>query len=624
MLTQLCIRNLGLLAAVDLEFGPGLQIVTGGTGAGKSMLLGALDILGGVRAKTEWIRDGEEEASISGFFVIDDPEARRAIEEQIGIDLEDGELRVERRLRRVGRHRTRINSQEIPLSMLQAIRGHLLDVHGQQAQFALLKPAEQLRALDSYGGLTDEQREFARDYRRLRKLAAEIDAARSQHRARHDRRLYLEHVVEELDDAALRPSERDELERDLAFLEERDQILRTVQGTLEELHDDEQSVTDRLGQRIRRLAPYADLSDGVKEFVDAAESALAALDEAVGALRGVEDEVSQDPGELEMKRERFDLLSRLEEKYQRPVSELCDYLEESRRELEALVSDETSFPEREAELRRGLDDLSRRADVLSKKRREISRELARRLRAELDDLGLADAVWEARFEPLAVDESTEGPSSSENSPAEPVQADEAVLDLSGTAWLGLGEMGADRLEMMFGPNPGESLRPLRQVASGGELSRVMLALKRVLAAAERVGTVVFDEIDSGVGGRLGTEIGRKLAEISVSHQVFCVTHLPQVACYGDRHYHVEKRQSGTGSDARTVTEVVILDEERRTVELASMLRGSGRTETSLREAQEMLAEAQRRRVAPSEPMARRKTSKKKKKKTARRRADSKT
>lgn len=602
MLSQLCIRNLGLLSAVDLELGPGLQIITGGTGAGKSMLLGALDILGGVRAKTEWIRDGEPEASVVGFFIVGDVDVRRSIEDALGIELPDGELRVERRLRREGRHRTRLNGQEMPLSLLQSIRTFLLDVHGQQAQFALLKPAEQLRAIDRLGGLTEEQREFSRDYHALRTLAAEIDEERKQRRELHDRRLYLEHVVTELYEAELRPDEREQLERELLLLEESDQILRTVQGALDELYDDENSLADRLGERLRQLTPYGEMSDGVKGFLEAGGSARAALDEAVGSLRAVQDEVSQDPSLLESKRERFDLLSRLEEKFQRPVRALCAYAEECQAELERLVADDQSLPEREQGLRAGLEDLGQRARALSKRRRAVASTLGSRLRGEFDDLGLGDAVWEASLEPLTPGRSGSSvgkaePASSAKSNASGRQADDPMLELNEEAWLGLNATGADRLEMLFGANPGESLRPLRQVASGGELSRVMLALKRVLAAAEQVGTVVFDEIDSGVGGRLGTEIGRKLAEISRSHQVFCVTHLPQVACFGEQHFHVEKRVDGAESGARTVTEVNRLEEDRRTEELASMLRGSGRTSTSLREAQEMLSEAKEERAA---------------------------
>ena len=583
MLSQLCIRNLGLLSAVDLELGPGLQIITGGTGAGKSMLLGALDILGGVRAKTEWIRDGEDEASVAGFFVIEGDDVRRSIEEALGIELPDGELRVERRLRREGRHRTRLNGQEMPLALLQSIRTYLLDVHGQQAQFALLKPAEQLRAIDRLGGLTEVQQQFSRDYQSLRGLAAEIDSERQQRRELNDRRLYLEHVVAELDEARLEPNEREQLERELSLLEEGDQILRAVQSTLNELYDDEQSLTDRLGERLRQLTPYGEMSEGVRSFLESGASARAALDEAVAALRVVEDEVSQDPALLESKRERFDLLSRLEEKFQRPVADLCRYAVECQQELEQLVADDLSLPEREATLRDGLEDLGRRARSLSKKRRAVAAELGAELEREFEDLGLGDAVWEASFESLAT-----------NSNVDPRQSDDPMLELNHEAWLGLNATGADRLEMLFGANPGESRRPLRQVASGGELSRVMLALKRVLAAADQVGTVVFDEIDSGVGGRLGTEIGRKLAEISRSHQVFCVTHLPQVACFGEHHFHVEKRVEGAGEElgARTVTEVDRLEGERRTEELASMLRGSGRTRTSIQEAREMLSEAQ--------------------------------
>lgn len=561
MLAQLAIRNLGLIEDAVLDFGPGLHAITGETGVGKSMLLGSLALLRGERSRADMVRSGCAEAHVAGFFTLDGEPQRRAVAEAAGVPVEDGELRLERRLRANGRHRALVNGEEVPHALLARIGALLFEFQGQRAQLSLLEPREQLRFLDRWAQLGTEVAEFGAAFARARALGERIDGLRRAAAERNDRRLFLSHVASELREAALRTGEREELERELGFLEERDAIHARIQGALERFHDGEGSVLDALDSTEKELAAFRALHAGLGEFLGACATARAALGDGVRALRAIEADIEQDPGRAQEARDRLDLLVRLEERYRRRGDALAAYHAEVEAELEVLCAEDAGLPELERDLATQLDDLGARARAIAQRRRRAAERLARAMTGELADLGMQNARFEARLETMAPDD----------------------------GWLGLGSSGGDRLEFWFGPNPGEGETRLRETASGGELSRVMLALRCTLTDTDGVPVLIFDEVDAGVGGRLGVSLGKKLAQIARSRQVICVTHLPQIAAYGVGHFRVAK----VSKKGRTATRVERLDPAQRLEEVAAMIRGEGTSATSLAEAREMLREAAR-------------------------------
>lgn len=558
MLAALTVRDLGLIERADLDLGPGLQVITGETGVGKSMLLISLSLLRGERPNADWIRAGADEALVSGLFVIEDEALRASLAEATGAEILDGELLLERQLVRQGRHRSRLNGREVPASVLRAAGERLIEIHGQQSQLTLLDPRTQLEALDRFAGAVPERGEYATLYRRSRALESHLEAMRGEADARRERRLALEHLVQELDLADPLPGERDRLEEDLRLLEDRDHIGQRIAAIRERFHESEGSIVDELGATGREFTALGARHRELGEFGELCGSLREQLDAGIRALAAIAEGLDIDAPALAAMRDRFDRLVALEERFRRRGDDLVRYREELAEELAAIGGAEESLPGIEAELAGAVEELRRRAKALTRRRVRAARELSQCIEAELADLGMERATFEIRRAAL---------------PSE--------------RWGGLDETGADRVDWIFGPNPGEPALPLGEIASGGELSRVMLSLKRTLAAADSVSTLVFDEIDAGVGGRLGGALGSKLREIGTRHQVFCVTHLPQLACYGERHLHVEKRVAGE----RTVTTVVRLDGERRVEEIAAMMRGEGRTERSLAEAREMLQAA---------------------------------
>ncbi|MEM7261920.1 MAG: DNA repair protein RecN [Planctomycetota bacterium] len=604
MLRQLSIVNFGLIESVEMEFDSGLQVVTGETGVGKSLLLNSLSVLAGKRAKTEWIRRDADEARVVGFFAIEGTPVAASIDELTGLSSSEEGLRVERRLRRTGRHRAFLNGEELPLSMVRRIGSQLIEIHGQRAQLSLLDASAQLEVLDRFAGLIPKREEFTERYRKAMALARELDVAAQDRQQRHDRRMFLTHVLAELDEAELRSGEREEIERELALLEERDRVVHALDAAIEELHDAEPSVIDRIGTHARDLGEIGALHVGLGEFVEAAQGARSLLEDGLRALRQVHEDLDRDPAKLDELRRRLDRLVELEERYRRSGDELVAYHEEVREELEEIVSSEEKLPAGQEELDGFVADLIKRARSLTRRRKAAGKKIAEQIHGALSDLGMERATLEVAVESIPEPEAAGSGEAAGDPPQATrgkaanrvVQIDDPMIDSeggdpeftrSGGQLRGFDASGSDRVEFVFGPNPGEPVRPLRAIASGGELSRVMLAIESVLASADRTPILVFDEIDSGVGGRLGTEIGRKLREIGEQHQVFCVTHLPQVACFGEAHYHVDK----TVDDGRTRTSIQSLTGKKREAELATMIRGSAKSKTSLAEAREMLQAA---------------------------------
>lgn len=564
MLRELAVQNLALIEDVRVELEPGFCAWTGETGAGKSLLLGGLGLLLGERGSAELIRSGAEELRVTGRFEIDTADVRREIEQALDTTLEEGDVLLARRLTRAGRSYAYVNDQPVAVATLKRLGNLLVDLHGQRESQSLLEPMYQLQLLDSFGHLEASRKRYldlAEQVRRCRKRFRELAEQREQ---RQRELSLLRFERDELDQAKLEPGEVADLTQERQRLANAQNLQQFANQAHATLHEEEGSVVERLGKLQRDAEGWAAMAPELQEVVARLESAGAELHDLAHFLRRQGERWEADPERLEEVERRLQFLKRLESKYRKKVDELILYrltLDEQERKLQQQEDDLGAV---EAELQDAFRQLRAAAAELSKQRQKVAKKLASAAQKQLAELGMREAKLEADLTPL------------------PLGDDALSADVPA--------YGADQLELTLAANPGEPAQPLRKVASGGELSRTMLALKTVLAGHDQIGTLIFDEIDANVGGRLGDVLGQKLAALGQSHQVICVTHLPQVASYARHHWTIRKARRGN----RTVTQISRLQDPERLEELASMLRGEARGETTRQEAAAMLEAARKR------------------------------
>ena len=558
MLVHLSVEDLGLIEKIEFDPGSGLHVLSGETGVGKSMLLASMLILRGERTRTDVIRRGASRAFVRGIFQLSESNCQK-ISEELGFSIEDGELLIEREIAKEGRSRCRIDGRESTTTVLRRIAPFLIEVIGQGQALTLLQSETQLELLDRFGGLLEKRQAHASAWNEARELEKRIQALEESSRERRDRALFLEHVIEELEQASLKKGQRASLEQELELLEERDRVLAAIAGARTRILDKDGCVLDSLGSTERDLRGFEQLHPGIAALLEGCIQSRSLLEDSLRELSGIDADLDMDPVALDQKSRRLDQIVTLEEKYHRPEEDLLSYLAECRNEQQQISGDSEELPDLHAGLSRCVDQLKEGTRLLTEARVKIIQQLTRYCSDELKDLGLEKAKIVGELSPL-----------------------------EGTRyWNGMDEKGADQFRICFSANPGEHVRPLAEVASGGELSRVMLALVKTLAGVTGTETLVFDEIDSNVGGRMGFAIGQKLRQIGESHQVLCVTHLPQVACHGMWQHKVVKQVDG----GKTSTFLESLEGEDRIRELASMLRGDRATERSLEEARAMVVEA---------------------------------
>jgi DNA repair protein RecN (Recombination protein N) len=563
MLRELSVQNLALIADVRVELQPGFCAWTGETGAGKTLLLEALGLLLGDRGSSDLLRTGADELRISGRFELSRPELRGEIEGVLGTAPDEDEVILTRRLTRAGRSYAYVNEQPVAVATLRQLGAVLVDIHGQRESQSLLQPAYQLQLLDAFGNLDDQRCRYqvvADKVRHLRRRHAELTAERQQ---RQRELALLRFERDELDAAALRPGELAELVRERERLAHAQALQTFAAAGCAQLYDDEGSVVEHVGKLLRDAQAWLELDPALADVARRLEGLRSETQDLAETLRGLGQHWEADPARREEVEDRVQLLRRLETKYGRPIDDLVAYrqtLDEQERRLQHEEDDRVTV---HAELVEAFRQLREAGGELSRQRQRVAKRLAVETQRQLADLGMADARLDAVLEPVALGE------------------DPATAEVPGG--------GLDQLELMLAANRGEPARPLRKVASGGELSRTMLALKTVLAAHDQVSTLVFDEIDANVGGRLGDVLGEKLAALGRSHQVICVTHLPQVASYARHQWSIRKLRRGK----RTLTTIELLDDPDRLDELASMLRGEARGETTRHEAEAMLTAARR-------------------------------
>lgn len=562
MLSELRIVNFALIEQLNLQFQSGFTVLTGETGAGKSLLIDAIALLVGGRASTDQIRSGEDEAQLEASFHFSDthPLIQRLRSQDL-IGRNESELILRRVLSRSGRHRVYVNGSLCPLRVLEELGGTLVDIHGQHEQQSLLAPAKQLDALDAFGRIQDVRGRYEQVYQSWKELRTQLEALQGEVLDRARLEDMLRFQAQEIEQAGLLPDEEERLRSERQRLVHAHRLRELAHEVHVELQEEEQAVLTRLGRVGRALAELAQTDPAMGDCAQAATESAIQLKELAGRLRDYAQQLEADPDRQAVVEDRLELIQRLKKKYGGSVEAVIATGSQVQEELRLLDSRE----ERTADLAARLEEEARRlrtlAQQLSKKRMEAAKRMTALVGAELVALKMEQAVFQVT---LSSDESAEG----------------------------LGPTGRDRAEFLLSSNPGEPPRPLGRVASGGELSRIMLALKTVLAEMDQVPVLVFDEIDTGVGGAVAAAMGTRLRKLGSFHQVFCITHLPQVASQAEQHLLVEKGQESQ----RTSTSVRVLTGMGREEEVARMLGGLTVTKKVRETAAELIAGAKGKRL----------------------------
>lgn len=562
MLRELSVQNLALIEDVRVALDSGFCAWSGETGAGKTLLLSALGLLLGERGNSDLIRSGADELRITGRFELHHSILVEKIESLLNQPINDGELILMRRLTNNGRSYAYINEQPITIATLRDLGTILVNIHGQRESHSLLDPSYQLLALDEFGGLQglrtqyEKQAEIVRDIRQ-RKTKLE---ANQQQRLRE--LSLLQYEREELDNAQLQSGEKEQLTQDRDRLLYASSLTTLADAACATLYDEEGSLFEQIGRLQRETEKWLQYEPKLQDIAQRMTNVGSEIQDLAETLRDMAMTWQADPAGLEGLEDRLQMLQKLEGKYRRSVDELIHYRDSLEMEEQKLQNQEDDLAGIEKEMADAREQLLAIAKKLSLERQKVARKFSNDVQRQLSDLGMKEARLEATLTTIEL-----SPDHDENIPRH----------------------GLDVLELELAANRGEPARPLRKVASGGEMSRTMLALKTVLAGQDHVGTLIFDEIDANVGGRLGDILGQKLARLGKTHQIICVTHLPQVASYAKNQWTIKKQKKGK----RTITQIQKVQDSERLEELASMLRGDAKGETTTKEVAAMLETAKK-------------------------------
>ena len=552
MLRRLTIRNLAVVDDLQVGFGDGLNVITGETGAGKSLLMGALRLLLGERADRSLIRTGESQCTVLAEFGLSNSQAVNTVLEGLGHEPCEGGLLIIRRIITESASRNLVNDEPVTLQVLKRLGEVLVDMHGPYDHQSLLDPAKQLDILDAFGGIQEEQNRYAEVYLTFRDTMNQIERLQGGSEEEHARQIeFLTYRIEEIERANLSLEEEVEIERDHDQAAHAQEMLELSGAAAQALTEGEGAAFEGLAaartalQRLQSLLPEA------AAWNDELEQAITSVQEIVRSLEGASDSWDASPERMQWLDERLTTYRTLKRKYGSSVEEVLENLQTWREQLNELKSRDQRLDELLVAKKEQLREVVASGEALRARREMVADHLSECITKSLAELGFEHGFFDITLE---------------------------VKDPAPN--------GMDTIEFGFAPNAGEEMRPLRAIASSGEISRVMLAVKAVLAEQDQIPVLVFDEIDANIGGEIGGAVGRKLVQVAGNHQLLCITHLPQVAACGNTHLAVTKRVD----EGRTFTEVNLLDEETRPLELARMLGGSETGEVSLAHAKAMLGQ----------------------------------
>lgn len=556
MLVALTVKNFAIIENLTLEFKPGLNVLTGETGAGKSIIVDAVGLLLGNRGYSEYIREGEERSYIEGIFQPPELDALSRRLEELGVEIEeDGMLILSREISRSGKNLCRVNGRATTLNVFREIGQFLIDLHGQQEQQSLLSLERQMELLDSFAGEeVGRKKERLREiYRKLRQTKKDLESLRQDERDAARRIDLLSFQLQEIEAARLHPQEEERLEEEKNLLQHAERLARGAAQAYQWLYGGgsrTDSAYDLIGRAESEIRQLRQLDASLQGAAEGVEQVRLIIEEVSRSLRRYSESLEPDPRRLESVEERLSQIRQLKRKYGDSVEEVLRFAEEARAELSRLNQRESLIDALEKEYAEVRECYRCAARELT----ELRREAASRLERELFEEFIRLQMGEVKF----------------------------AVKLRESEW---GETGQDEAEFMISPNPGEPMKPLSRIASGGETSRIMLALKAVLARVDRMPTLIFDEIDTGIGGRALEAVSNRLGRVAAERQVICVTHAPQIASRADHHLLIDKQVEGD----RTRTRVSLLEAEERVREIARMLAGSAISPVTIRHAEEMLS-----------------------------------
>ncbi len=561
MLKELNIKNFAIIDQLRVEFGPGLNVLTGETGAGKSIVVDALNLALGERASADLIRTGCREAVVEAAFELNGrgtSEAAAFLAEQ-GFEMNPGEdLIVRRVLAASGKNKVYINGSLANLTALSALGASLADIHGQHEHQSLLSLERQMDMLDSFGSLGALRNSLSETYHRLQEVRKELAELEAGERDRAQREDMLRFQKNEIEAAMLKPGEDIELAQEQKILANSEKLAGISRAADEALYSSDNSVLSGLKKAMISLREIVAIDNRMAPVLELCEAGKAQIEEAAREVSGYADRVEFDPARLEHTGDRLDLIQKLKRKYGSTVEEIVAFGKKASDDLERMERSTEEIDRLKKEIQSIKAVLTSRAQELTKKRNAAARELEKKVESELGHLGMKKTAFTIKINREPGDDTLDGNK--------------------------LGPRGADRIEFLISPNPGEEPKPLAKIASGGELSRIMLALKAILIEGDSIPTLVFDEVDAGIGGAVAEEVGKKLKRVAARRQVFCITHLPQIASMATSHYGVAK----SVKKERTSTEVRLLEKKDRIDEIARMLGGKTITEATLRNAEEMI------------------------------------
>lgn len=563
MLKTLFIKNYALIEQMEISFSPGLNILTGETGAGKSIILGAIGLVLGEKANPDMIRQEASSAIVEAYFTVPKATYLDLFEEEEIIETDSEELLIRREVHRAGKSRCFVNDVPVSISKLIQLGDRLVDIHGQHEHQALLKVDKHLEYLDNFGVNRHVQTHVAELFKQWRALEAQFREIVEKERLLKAQKDLFEFQLQEIEKIDPKPEEDVVLEQEERILQNVEKLFDTTKRVTELLYEGEGSVSEKLVSVHTLLSELTNVDPRFEAWAKAAEEARVTLEEMLRGISSYVDKVEYNPQRLEEIRERLVQLSRLKKKYGGTLSQVLQYKSEVKSNLEQMESFSEQNEILATQIKETLSALTQACEALSQERQNVAKNLEKEIEKVMMDLGLSNGIFRVQVKQKS---DPEGP-----------------VEINGVRY-GVSPQGIDSAEFFVSLNPGEPPKPLVQVASGGEISRLMLAMKSVLAKADAVPILIFDEIDTGISGRVAFVVGQYLKKLGKSHQVICITHLPQIASMGDVHFRVTKEVR----ENRTYTLIQSIEGEERIIEIAKLIGGEYITESTLNSAKELL------------------------------------
>jgi len=568
MLEYLRIRNFALIEDLKINFGKGFNVLTGETGAGKSIIIGAIGAILGEKVEQDAVRAGSEKSIIEAFFNIKDNFEAQKILKDSGIDfIEDEPIIIRREIFSEGRNRNYINSTPVPLSKLKELGNFLIDIHGQHEHQVLLKVNTHIQFLDKFGKLDKEREEFENEFKKYLGLKNKLEKLLMNEKEKNRMMEFLKYAIDEIDKANLKIGEDIELEKEFLILSNQEKIFEAIQKSYEFLYDNDVSASFNIENSINALAEVEKFDSNIVNIKQKLEEAYYQIEDVIGLIRNYKTGFEFSPERLNEIIERMELIKRLKKKYGDTIEEILNYRDKAVEDLNLIEQSEEEIEKTKLEIENIKVKLGNLALNLSGRRKVVAKLLEEKIENQLQELEMANTKFKVDINYI--------------------EDEQGIIEFEGRK-LKVKEDGIDNVEFLISPNLGEELKPLRKIASGGEMSRIMLALKTILGEVDNIDTLIFDEIDVGIGGKTSDKVGRKLKSLGKFKQVISVTHQAQIARFADKHFVVSKRVSGN----RTLTEVREVLGNDKVYEIARMLAGANITDTTLKHAKELLESAE--------------------------------